>query len=385
MRRRFAWIAYAVLLADTLLAVAHAQTPAPTDARARPAPVVELIVVGGGADAVVLIGTIDQLLGGVGIATESHAVRVPEDVLSITRGAAAARVQVDLRDPDAVVLIVEGHGQTSRRRLRRDPSAAVTREEVAQAVESAVQAEVLSESEASRVDGSAPAPTSPVAVAPTATSPEWTPPAPVMQSDRPSSALQAGSPLSLDLSALAGAGWLASGIGALPEVEGQVALSWENRWRPSIVLAGRAVLPFEGSGDSVTGQGFAIDPRLLVKLDVLRNSWVSLAPGVGAGLDVISMQPRSSTLPSSALGSATTRIDPVGTILVAARAAIGARLSADLMVAGDVDFLPPRYVVDAGSARDAVISPWRVRPVFLLGLTFTPAGPVEFERGEARR
>jgi len=304
---------------------------------------------------------------------------------------------VDLRDPDAVVLIVEGHGQTSRRRLRRDPSAAVAREEVAQAVESAVQAEILSESEASRVDAdggvailapsaavSAPAPSSPVASAPTAPSPEWTPPAATTQSERASPALQPASPLSLDVSVLAGAGWLASGIGAVPEAEGQVALSWANRWRPSVVLAGRAVLPFEGSSDSVTGQGFAVDPRLLVKLDVLRSSWVALAPGIGAGLDVISVQPRSSTLPSSALEPDTTRVDPVGTILVAARAALGGRLSADLVVAGDVDFSPRRYVVIAGSATDAVISPWRLRPVVLLGLTFRPAGPAEFERGEAR-
>jgi hypothetical protein len=382
MARRIACAACALVLAEALLTVARAQTT-PTGAPLRSAPVVELIVIGGGSDAVVLIGTVNQLLGGLGIATESHAVVAPEDVLSITRGAAAARVQVDLREADAVVIVTEGHGQTSaQRRLRRDPSAAVTREEVAQAIESAVEAEIMALSaEVPRdgdagPDGIAPAPAETPASAISTGEPSQAPTGPISSpSTSPAAADRTAAPesagrLSVDLSARAGAGWFASGMGPLPELEGDLALAWRDRWRPSIVLAVRGTTPSDSSSDSLTARAAILGSRLLGRLDVVRSSWLALSPGVGGGVDFLFVQPQSSAVPGSALRPATSRADAVVTGFIGARVALVPRLSLDALLAADFDLSPPRYVVLDGGASDDVLSPWRVRPVLLLGLTF---------------
>jgi len=397
MARRIACAACIVLLADSIPAVGLAQT----GAAPRSHPVVELIVIGGGSDAVVLIGTVDQLLGGVGVATESHAVSAPSDVSAITRGAAAARVQVDLRDPQDVVLVTEGHGGTSTsKRLRRDPSAAVTREEVAQAIESAVEAEILAQSgeagKTSDVVGGAPAASSPAAApastpaaapppatvpaAPQPAAPAWSPP---MTTDRVA-APQGRTPLSVDVSALAGAGWFAGGIGPLPELEAQLALTWQSRWRPTIILAGLGIAPFDASNDSLTAHASVLGSRLFVRLDVARSSWLALSPGLGAGVDFLSVRPESSVVADSALHPSTTHADGVVSGFIAARAALVDRLSLDVLFGADVDVAPPRYIADGSGNGEAVFSPWRARPVLFVGLTFALGAP-DFEPAGVRR
>jgi hypothetical protein len=394
--RRRAWLVPVALLIDAGLgAPAGAQTSAAESAPDRPVRVVELIVVGGSAEAVGLIGTVTELLGGIGLATEAHAVATPAEVLKITRGTAVARVEVDLRSGGEATIVTESRDQApSHRTLRRDPSPTVAREELAQAIESAVQAE-LAAGRPPAADGvgpgsgearPAPVPPAPVqtpapvetsvapptaAAAPADAAPT---PAPLLSQEPSVTPPASRSPVALDISALSGVGGFATGAGAVTDVGGEVAIAWRRGWRVSVALSARAILPFDASAESVTGHASAVATRALVGMALLRRSWIALTPGVGGGADVLSVQPQSGTLAPSALEGGSTRADPIVTAFVATRLALSTGVALTLVLAGDLDLAAPRYVVAQGSAVDPVMTPWTVRPSLLVGFTFTAFG-----------
>jgi hypothetical protein len=388
----------ALLFDVATLSRAPAQTGEASPALSRATRVVELVVVGGNGEAVGIIGTVSELLGGLGVATEAHAVATPTEVLGIPRGSALARVQVDLRDSAEVVIVAEGRGLTAARRtLHRDRSATVTREEVAQAVESAVQAHLFQDpqaapSSADAGDGASPEATVPPdgssASSPASAAPQDFAPPPASAfapaAERPAAVSATVSPVAFDVSPLAGVGWFASGMGPVTDVGGDVSLAWRRGWHPTVSLSARAVLPFGHSADEVTGHASVFASRVLAGMEIVRSSWMMLVPGLGGGADVLWVQPQSPSLAPSVLAESTTRVDPIATAFVEAHFALAANVSFTCMVAGDVDLAPPRYVVVQGSAVDPALAPWRVRPTFLAGFTFTALGQPAFVRGVAR-
>ena len=381
---------------------ARAQPVPPAgDAPVAGAPVVELVVVGGGREASALLDTMRDLLGRVGLVLEAHAVATPAAAASIPRGSAVARVEVDLRSPGEAGIVIEGRRQAPKQRtVRRDPSPSIAREEVAQAIQSGVEAQLFADPEghkatAPEVDGADATPPAPTAVTPPVDTPPApvasAPPSPGLPPDAPLPALpvarEAPAPSSrmppsygVDVSTLAGGGWFASGSGPVAALEGDVTLAGRRGWRPSLSLSGRAVLPFGGSVDSVTDHTSAFAVRALAGVEVVRASWITLVGGAGGGADVLWASPSSPVLPPSVLGADTTLADPIVTAFAAAHVRLVPSVVLTVMALGDLDLRPARYVVDQGSAVDPLLSPWRVRPTLLAGFTFTALGQPTFAR-----
>jgi hypothetical protein len=401
MRRR-AWVVVVVPLLASGVTPARAQAVPPSgDAPAATAPVVELIIVGGGPDAAALLDTLRDLLGRVGLLLEAHAVATPADLASVPRGSAVARVQVDLRSPTEALIVIEGRRQAPKQRtLRRDPSASIAREELAQAIQSGVEAQLFADPEGRVASPGADAGTS--ADTPPATPPALTPdvpppaapvpppPSPSLPPDLPLAVPLAGegptssrtpSAYAVDLSTLAGGGWFASGSGPVAALGGDVTVASRRGWRPSLSLSARAVLPFGGSVDSVTGHASAVAIRALVGVEVVHTSWFALVGGAGGGADVLWASPSSDVLPPSVLGADTTRADPVVSAFAAAHVRLVPSVVLTLVALGDLDLAPSRYVVVDGASVDPVLVPWRARPTLLAGFTFTALGQPTFARG----
>jgi hypothetical protein len=351
---------------------------------------VELIVIGGGREAVPLLDTMRELLGRVGLIVEAHVVAMPADVAAIPRGSAAARVQVDLRAADEVVIVTEGRRPgATQRTIRRDPSPSLAREELAQAIQSAVESQLFSDPETRSLAAGALASGEPPAPEPPPSAQPAPPPAPEPApppSPAPSSILAREAPsappssssFGLDVTTLAGGGWLASASGAVVTIGGDVTLASRRGWRPSLSLAGRAVLPFDATADSVACHASAFDGRLLAGLELARGSWFSLVAGGGGGIDVMWADPRSAVLAPSVLRSSSTRVDAIVSVYTAARISLGPSVALTVMLLGDVDPAPSRYIVQQGSTSDTVLAPWNARPTVLAGFTFTALGPPAF-------
>jgi len=403
MRRRGAWVMVLVpLLASGAEQVRAQPLPPSGAAPAAAAPVVELVVVGGGHEASALLDTVRDLLGRVGLVLEAHTVATPAEVASIPRGSAVARVEVDLRSPGEAVIVTEGRRQAPKQRtIRRDPSPSIAREELAQAIQSGVEAQLFADPEGRAtppaVEGAPGAdavPPSASAVAPTGLPPDApvpapsVPPPPPPPPDAPLALAQDAAALprtppamGLDISTLAGGGWFASGSGPVAALGGDVTVAGRKGWRPSLSLSARAVLPFAGSVDSVTGHASAFALRALAGVEVVRSSWFALVAGAGGGADVLWASPSSAVLPPSVLGADSTRADPVVSAFVAAHVRLVPSVVLTVMGLGDLDLAPSRYVVADGTAVDPLLAPWRVRPTLLAGFTFTALGQPTFVRG----
>jgi hypothetical protein len=398
MRRRLAWVAGLVPL---LVVAEHARAQSTTsDAPSLPAGVAQLIVVGGGHGVAELLDTVRDRLDRVGLVIEAHAVATPADAALLPRGATAARVRVDLRFPDEVVILTEGRRQAPKQRtLRRDPSPTVAREELAEAIESAVESQLFTDPQKQKAAPASDAPDGPdagarpgsdaAAAAPQVTpaeAPVPPPPAPIelahdLAREAPVTSATSSS-LGVDVSMVAGGGWFANAAGPVVALGGDVTLASRRGLRPSIALAARSVLPFDGSADTVTCHASALALRALAGIELVRASWIALEAGAGGGTDVLWAEPRSAVLAPSVLGPSSTRADPIVSALVAAHVALVSGVSLTVAILGDLDLAPSRYVVVAGTAVEPVLSPWTVRPTLLAGLTFTALGQAAFAPAE---
>ena len=128
--------AVAVLLAGLLPAWgAHAQSaPAPDD--------VDVTLIGGG-DVDSLVDTIHELVGRLGLTLTPHIAKTAADV--VPAPSARVIVEIDFTAPGEIVLSVRSDAAhaAGRRRIARDGSASVVREEVADAVRSMVEAQLM--------------------------------------------------------------------------------------------------------------------------------------------------------------------------------------------------------------------------------------------------
>ncbi len=317
-------------------------------------------VVGAGDSQAPLEGSLRELLARLHL-TMNPADAPPESVL--------ARVQIDLTSPaQATVLVTDGHSGEVRahRVIPRDASAAITREEIAHAVQSAVESALIIEE---RAAAAAPPPAPPHVEPPVVTPPAPTPrEAATQPARRPSW-------FALDLTTLAGAGPFANGVGPVVRIGGGVIASSRGTLRPSIAVTGFYAVPFQSDAASLVGAyANLVSVRATPSIEVFHSSWFALDVGAGAGVDSLSVQPRSAILPSTNLGANTSRVDPIVAGVVTARAALASSVVFVLSADVDVDLASRRYVFDQGASEVDVFAPWRVRPTLFAGLAFTALG-----------
>ena len=351
---------------------------------------------GGGTDAASLDDTVRELLGRLTLVMESQSVgHIDADdatFRSTARPSLLARVGIDLRAHDiAVITIVDGRSGevTVRRSIRRDGPPAVVREEVAHVVQAAVDPMLLAERDrAAAAPPPAPPPPPPAPVAEPVPVPP--PVVPALEApparDRAAGAPDGHAPLALDLSTMAGAGSFASGAGAVARAGGGAALVWRRGVRPSIGVAAQYVFPFETGSDLALAHVGVASFRGLAGLELYGSSTVAIDLGAGGGIDVLQVDPRSNALPSDRLGAPTGRVDPIATASVTGHLAIGAGTALSLMVATDVDLASRHWVVEGGGGQPMdAFAPSRVRPLAMIGFTFTAVGDPRFAVREPSR
>ncbi len=397
----------------TALALSFAEVVAgESDARAQEstaaAPsrrVVEVLVAGGGSDAASLDDTVRELLGRLTLVMESQSVgHIDADdpgFRSTARPSLLARVGIDLRARDvAVITIVDGRtgDVTMRRSVRRDGSPAVVREEVAHVVQAAVDPMLLAERDRAAAPPPPPPPPAP-SPAPASPPPPAQPiaePAPAPSPAAPASDGSPGrdrvagspegrAPLALDLSTMAGAGSFASGAGAVARAGGGAALVWRHGVRPSVGIAAHYVFPFETGSDVALAHVGVASFRGAFGLELYGSSTFAIDAGAGGGVDLLQVEPRSNALPADRLGAPTGRVDPIATASITGHLAIGAGTALSLMLASDVDLASRHWVVAGGSAPVDAFAPSRVRPLAMIGFTFTAAGDPRFSSREPAR
>jgi len=335
----------------------------------------DVTLIDGGDDAGLLMDTIRELVRRLGLGLVPHTVTAGVSAGDASADAgtsppAGLAVSVDLASRHEVVVIVRNGPIEVRRTIPRDASPAIVREEISEAVRSAVESQLLAD-ETPRPPTPAP-PASPPPVAPIVVTESPSP------SPSPSPSSSRG--LAVDLTTLAGAGGIADGPGPVPHVGGGFVVGSRHKWRPSVSVTGEYVFDTSYSRvPSVTSHASLVSLRALPALEVVHGSWIALDIGAGAGIDMIAVNASTS---GAAIGSTTikalpvpSKVDPVLTARATVYVALAPGVALTVVAGGDVDLATPRHYFIVDGAQDPdVFVPWRVRPVVLAGFTFTAAG-----------
>ncbi len=329
---------------------------------------VEVTVTGDAQDATPLVETLRELLG------RQQLTVVP----SADEGSVLARVHVDLLASRRAMVEVTGRGGRTILRREMPIEGTISREAIAHVVQEAVESELLAAPPPPASDAAVPPPP------PDAAPPPRPPSVPLPTSSKPPIADErprASSPsrLVLDVSMFGGVGPTASGSGPVPRVGASAAVAYASRFRPSIALQLAGAFPYERNAELVTARTSMLSGRLLPSIEIGRTEHFTFDAAVGGGLDIVTVTPRSDSLPASAVGSSTTRPSPIATGALSTRIDVVSSVVffASLMV--DVDPVRRSYVVAQGrGGTDTLVSPWIVRPTLLLGFAFTALGPPTF-------
>ena len=274
------------------------------------------------------------------------------------------------------VLVHSEGGALLLDRTLRDPSAEIQREQVADAVRGAIEAQLLAEEDARAGGEPRPVPSSPTpaeSVAATAKEP------PRDERPRPPSPW-VPTKFALDVSVLVASGPVASTEGLVTRVGAAAALASRQGLRPSIVLSGLYAFPLSAGDDLVAAQVKLGSVRLLGTLQPARWSWGAFDVGAGGGVDVLSVEPASKLLPATVLAGPTTHVDPVVSGMATLRVSMAPNVVFSLSAMLDVDVVTHQYVLDHRSERDSVLSLWTFRPMLVAGLSFTALGSSPFPR-----
>jgi len=348
-----------------------------------------------------LANTIRELVGRLGIEVVRPAARGAGEGHNFT----LARVWVDFGSFGEALIVVSDvrtGDVVLRRSIPKNPSVSIFREEIAHAVHSAVESELLVEQD--RVDAasrrpaggppsasappelppspSAPAPSPPPAPPPPAPPPS-SPPAPPrpeyvsfsearVLDDKPQAVPSGRSSLALDVTTLVGVGPFASGT-YVPRVTGGAILGSRRGLRSSLALTVSYLVPFDASSPYVDARTNVLSARAVPGVELFRGARMSLGVGAGVGFDALNVTPGSTTLPPP-LGASTTRLDPILSPVLEGHFGLTAGVVLTVAVACDFDLASRRYVLEEGGADSNVFVPWRVRPTLLAGFTFTALG-----------
>jgi hypothetical protein len=366
-------------------------SPAPSRA------VVDVTVAAGGNDAGPLVETIRELLGRLGINVNAQLVAHSGSPAEAASDFPLARVRIDLESPrEAKVLVYGRTGEVAlRQSFVRDASPAVVREEVADAVRSAVEAQLLRDPQraaAATAASASPAPpeTPIVSTPPPPPSPPPPPAAEPPPAEPPRSEAPTPPPAwlrgrALDVTAVAGAGPYAGNALIVPRIGGGVTVA-SRRWlRPSIAVTGE-YMAFDVSSPSptvVTAHVSNVSVRAIPAIQVFHDSWIAVDVGVGGGVDVLTVG-ASAAPPGSNLRPSTTYPEPLLCGVIAGYLALTPGVALTLAVGSDVDVASPqpRYVVgdSKGHPIGDVLIPSPVRPFLLAGFAFTAVGERRFAR-----
>jgi hypothetical protein len=311
---------------------------------------VDVTIVAGGEDTVPLMGTIGEDVGRLGLEAVPHLVAFPEPPPAAGTRTQNLDVWVDLASRYEALVVVRSDHLEVRRTIARDGSPAVVREEIGEAVRSAVEAELAPQE--------APPAAPPVVLA--------APPAPSPTIFERPTPLPAPSArwLALDITMLAGGGFVSSESGVVPRVGGGVVLGSRRRLRPSLTVTAQYLVPFDSLVSNVSIRTSIVGLRAVPAVEVLHASWVALDLGAGGGIDIVSVgSPKS----------VPTYVDPILTALATAYVALTPGVVLTLVAGAEVDLAPPGYYVGPAPA-EATLAPWRVRPVVMAGFTFPAFG-----------
>jgi hypothetical protein len=317
--------------------------------------VLDLTIVAGGEDAEPLVGTIQELVGRLGLGVVPHVVAFPEPPPTSSR-TERLDVWIDLASRYEAAVIVRSARPPIRRTIARDASPAIVREEIGEAVRSAVEAQL--------------APEEPTRASPTPVEPP-TPSAPavVVVENPPPLAVPAHA-LALDVTVLAGGGPISSQSGLAPRVGGGVIVRSRHGLRPSLAVEAEYVAPFHPELSGVVLHTTIVSLRAVPAIEVLRASWIAVDLGAEAGIDVVSVDPTS---PSVQTESVPTHVDPMVGALATAYVGLTPGVVFTLVAGAEMDLRPATYFVGPEPGA-STLEPWRFRPVVLAGFTFTTAG-----------
>jgi hypothetical protein len=323
----------------------------------------DVTLVEAGDDAGLLMDTIRELVGRLGLGVVPHRVSAADARADAGPQPPGLSVWIDLGSRYDVLTVVHNGPTEVRRTIPRDASPAIVREEIGEAVRSAVESQLLADE-----SPSAPPPASALdaSAAPV-------PPSIVAES------LDAQAPpshgLAVDVTTVAGAGGIADRSGLVPHVGGGLVVASRRRWRPSVSLTAEYVLPFDTILGSVTANASIVSLRAVPAIEVVHGSWIAVDVGAGGGVDVITVTP--SIAPGTpqmltASGDVPTQVDPVLTTRATAYLALAPGVALTVVAGSDLDLALAslHYAAPNGD----VFAPWRVRPVVLAGFTFTAAG-----------
>ncbi|HLK35333.1 MAG TPA: hypothetical protein VKU41_01190 [Polyangiaceae bacterium] len=367
---------------------AHAEDAAPPATAPR---AVQVSITGGAEEGARVADTIRELIGRLGLPIDAHVSAAAP--AAAPAGSYVARAEVDLTSPASATVVVYGRtGEVVlRQTFARDASPSVVREEVADAVRSAVEAQLYTDSQrqAAAASSASSAPTTftpPEPPPPASAAPAPAPaPAPALAPEGPSPFAEAWRRMAfaLDVTALAGGGSFATGSEFVPRVGGAVVLAARRGIQPSLALSGYYVPPFDTQGAAgVTAHALVSSYRALVGVRVLRASWAALDASAGGGFDVLNVDPYA---PPVATRDFTMRTDAILSVAVVGHAALAPGVALTLALGGDADVIRPRsYGVQTGTAETDVLAPWPVRPTAMAGLTFTALGERRFARSLIR-
>jgi hypothetical protein len=350
---------------------AYAQSDAGIAKRA----VIELVILGESDERQPLADTIRELLARLHVEVLVAPGILPPSLL--------ARVQVDLGSPHEAAIVVssdDGKRVLERRSVPRSSSPAILREELAHVVQSAIEAQLLASADTDDgrpgPEGGAPTVTSPV-LPPPPHAPSETP----APSDTPSVTAEHRGVVAVDLTTLAGAGPFADRSGLVGRIQGEASMAWRTGPRPSVSVTAQYLFPFDAKSPLVDSQASVASFRAIPAIEVVRTAGVALDVGVGAGVDVLTVSPSSTTLPASGVRAASHRVDTLLTLVLEMHVALTPALQFTVEAAGDLDLTLRRYVVDQGPTQDGLFVPWRVRPTLLVGFTFAALGTGLFVPG----
>lgn len=348
---------------------------------AEPTNVVELSIASGG-DAIDAIeaeridASVRELLGRLAVIVASSGTT------SVTKPVARAAITLlDTREAEIVVTAANGGVLLMRR--SRAPTATILREQVAHEVQIAVEAALLSPPPPPSAE-SAPPPSPPPPPAP----PPSAEPAPAAASASARAPARARS-YAFEVGTFAG-GSLFARSQAAARVGAEVTLASRRGRRPSVTLAGAYLLPFETEADLVASRASAAMLRLVPTLQIYGGRSVAVDLGVGGGIDILTVAPRTAVLPRGALLGATTIADPVISAAATVHVAIVSAVVLDLSAGADIAPIGHRWVLARGREEEDIFVPFRLRPGVSVGISFAALGERRFagdahERSVARR
>ena len=301
---------------------------------------------------------------------------VPSSQETLVAKRLLVRVEID-RTGEGIHIVVHSADDNAPTVLDRivphDSNPAIERERIALAVRGAAEAELVMEEE--RRAQPQPQPTAPEAPPPA------TPPAVVAAATLDRTTKPPGKPLpvAIDIATFVGAGLIGGGADVVARVGGGVSVGLRGRFlRPSLAVDALYAFPFDSRKGPVVAHGHLVSVRFLPTIEPLHFSRFALAIGAGAGLDVLTVEASSDTLPSNILGDPTTRVDPILCGAVTGRFGIASDVVLTLTIVADADLAKRRYFFEDRGNRSEIWGPWNVRPMLLAGLAFTAAGARPF-------